>query len=88
MSAINLHTKYESEIQTRFTRESLINGLLSNDYSFAGVKTVRISTPITVPMTDYTRSGTSRYGTPTEMEDIVQVDEVRNSKKKRLFGIF
>ena len=72
MSAINLHTKYESEIQTRFTRESLINGLLSNDYSFAGVKTVRISTPITVPMTDYTRNGANRYGTPVEMEDTVQ----------------
>lgn len=72
MSAINLHTKYASEIQSRYTRESLINGCLSNDYSFSGVKTVRISTPVTVPMTDYTRSGTSRYGTPTEMEDVVQ----------------
>ncbi|MBR5543684.1 MAG: chitobiase/beta-hexosaminidase C-terminal domain-containing protein [Oscillospiraceae bacterium] len=72
MSAINLHSKYAKEIQTRYTRDSLINGHLSNDYSFSGVKTVRISTPITVPMTDYTRTGTSRYGTPTEMEDIVQ----------------
>ncbi len=72
MSAINLHTKYAKEIQTKFTTESLINGHLSNEYSFSGVKTVRISTPITVPMTDYVRSGTSRYGTPTEMEDVVQ----------------
>ncbi len=72
MSAINLHTKYAKEIQTRFTIESLINGHLSNEYSFSGVKTVRISTPITVPMTDYTRSGSSRYGTPVEMEDVVQ----------------
>lgn len=72
MSAINLHTKYAKEIQTKFTVESLINGHLSNEYSFSGVKTVRISTPITVPMTDYTRSGQNRYGTPTEMEDMVQ----------------
>lgn len=72
MSAVNLHTKYAKEIQTAYTRESLIKGHLSDEYSFAGVKTVRISTPITVPMTDYARTGSSRYGTPTEMEDIVQ----------------
>lgn len=72
MSAINLHSKYAKEIQTKYTTESLINGHLSNEYSFSGVKTVRISTPVTVEMSDYTRSGTSRYGTPTEMEDIVQ----------------
>lgn len=72
MSAINLHTKYAKEIQSKFTVESLINGHLSNEYSFSGVKTVRISTPVTVPMTDYTRRGSNRYGTPTEMEDVVQ----------------
>lgn len=72
MSAVNLHTKYAKEIQTKFTEDSLIAGQLSNNYSFAGVKTVRVSTPITVPMVDYTRSGANRYGTPTEMEDVVQ----------------
>ncbi len=72
MSAINLHTKFAKQIQTQYKQDSLINGCLDNEYSFSGVRTVRISTPITVPMTDYTRSGTSRYGTPTEMEDVVQ----------------
>ena len=70
--AINLHDKYAKQIQTKFTRESLVAGLLSNEYSWSGVKTVKISTPITVPMVDYTRTGTTRYGTPTEMQDIVQ----------------
>ncbi len=72
MATINLHTKYADKIQEKYVKDSLLNGCLENDYSFAGVKTVRVSTPVTVPMTDYTRSGTSRYGTPTEMEDIVQ----------------
>ncbi len=72
MAVINLHTKYADQIQKKYINDSLLNGYLANDYSFAGVKTVRVSTPVTVPMTDYTRSGTSRYGTPTEMEDIVQ----------------
>ena len=70
--AINLHEKYAKEIQERYTTESLIKGHLSNGYSFSGVKTVKISTPITVPMTDYVRNGANRYGTPTEMEDVVQ----------------
>lgn len=70
--AINLHEKYAKEIQTKFVRESLIAGAFTNAYSFTGVKTVNITTPITVPMVDYTRSGSNRYGTPTEMQDVVQ----------------
>ena len=70
--AINLHEKYAKEIQTKFVRESLIAGRLDNSYSFSGVKTVNITTPITVPMVDYTRSGANRYGTPEEMQDVVQ----------------
>ncbi|MBQ2742306.1 MAG: chitobiase/beta-hexosaminidase C-terminal domain-containing protein [Oscillospiraceae bacterium] len=70
--AVNLHTKYDKVIQSRFVRESLLVGTLDNSYSFTGVKTVKISTPLTVPMVDYTRSGSNRYGTPTEMQDVVQ----------------
>ncbi len=69
---INLHERYAKEIQSRFVRESLITGALSDAYSFSGVKTVNITTPLTVPMVDYTRSGSNRYGTPTEMQDVVQ----------------
>ncbi len=69
---IYLHDKYAKNIQTIFTTQSLIAGRLSTEYSFSGVRTVNVSTPQTVPMTDYTRSGTNRYGTPTEMEDVVQ----------------
>ena len=70
--AVNLHTKYDKQIQSKFVKESLLAGVLDNTYSFTGVKTVKISTPLTVPMVDYTRSGANRYGTPTEMQDIVQ----------------
>ncbi|MBR5272396.1 MAG: chitobiase/beta-hexosaminidase C-terminal domain-containing protein [Clostridia bacterium] len=70
--AINLHEKYAKEISTVFTRESLIAGRLSDNFDFSGVKTVNVVTPITVPMVDYTRGGVNRYGTPIEMEDVVQ----------------
>ena len=68
----NLHTKYAKQIAAAFVQESLIDGRLNNEYSFSGVKTVKISTPVTVPLSDYQRSGTSRYGTPVEMQDTVQ----------------
>lgn len=70
--AINLHTKYAKKIAEAFVRESLIDGRLNNEYSFSGVRTVKISTPQTVPMNDYQRSGANRYGTPEEIQDIVQ----------------
>jgi len=70
--AINLHEKYANQIQTEFKRESLIANRLSTNFDFTGVKTVNVVTPITVPMTDYVRSGVNRYGNPVEMEDIVQ----------------
>lgn len=70
--AINLHSKYSGRIAEVFQRESLIDGRLNDQYSFSGVRTVRISTPVTVELEDYKRSGTQRYGEPKEMEDVVQ----------------
>ena len=70
--AIYLHDKYSKKIQTAFTSESLVAGKLSTAYDFSGVKTVKITTPQTVPMGDYKREGTNRYGEPTEMQDTVQ----------------
>ena len=70
--AINLLEKASRTISTYFTTESLVAGRLSTEYDWSGVKTVKIMTPQTVPMVDYTRSGANRYGTPTEMEDVIQ----------------
>ena len=70
--AVYLHETYAKEIQTKFVKESYIAGRFNDSYKFTGVKTVNVSTPITVPMVDYVRSGSNRYGTPTEMQDTVQ----------------
>lgn len=69
---INTFEGFKNKVEASFHRESLIEGRFSPDYSFSGVKTVKIITPVTVAMTDYTRSGANRYGTPTEMQDTVQ----------------
>ena len=70
--ATNLFTLHSDMTQSAFTRESLIAGKLCTDYEFTGAKTVKVLTPVTVPMNDYQRSGTNRYGNPTEMQDIIQ----------------
>ena len=70
--AINLASKYSGQIQTAYVKESLVAGRLRDDYDFTGVKTITILTPTTVPMNDYKRTGSNRYGEPTEMQDTKQ----------------
>jgi len=70
--AINLASKYSDKIMTKFRSEAYTLGAASTDYDFAGVKSISIYTPKTVDLTDYTRSGMSRFGAVTEMEDEVQ----------------
>lgn len=74
MAGITLHEKYSSKVIERFYQESLTESAFSKSYDmeFTGVKTVKISSIGTVPLNDYTRSGTNRYGTPTELEDTVK----------------
>ena len=72
--AINLHEKYAGKVQERFALESLTQSSFSKnlDMEFVGVKTVFVSSIDTVAMNNYTRNGTSRYGTPTDLQDTKQ----------------
>lgn len=70
--AINYASKYAHKIDEKFTRESITSPAVSNDFDFVGVKTVNVYTIPTAPMNDYTVSGTSRYGAPSELENTVQ----------------
>lgn len=70
--AIYLDSKDLKQLDQYFTKASIFKGRLSDDYDFTGVKTVRIHTVLTVPMNDYQRLGSNRYGSPTELQDIVQ----------------
>ena len=70
--AVNLASKYSSQIAEAFTKGSFIKGKTSTMFDLTGVKTLKVYTPITVPEVDYIREGPSRYGEVTEMQDIVQ----------------
>lgn len=70
--AINLAEKYSPQVDERFKLGSLTEGLINRNYEFVGVSTVKVYSIPTVAMNDYARTGTDRYGTPTELQDTVQ----------------
>lgn len=70
--AVNLADKYAKEIANAFTIKSVVDGTTSKDYDFSGVKTLNVYTPVTQSLNNYQRTGTNRYGTPTELQDTVQ----------------
>lgn len=92
--AVNLHEKYEQQIQQRFTKGSLLDSRLNDNISFVGAKTVKISTINTVPIVDYNRNATigngvseviSRYGSAAEVGDTVQ--ELTMTQDKAFSGV-
>lgn len=70
--AINYASKYAQKIDEKFARESMTSPAVNNDYDFVGVKTVNVYSVPTAPMNDYSVTGTSRYGTPEELDNTVQ----------------
>ena len=77
MSNTNLASRYAKQVDERFHRESQALLALNNDFKFTGVKTVNVYSIPTVAMTDYVRSGTSRYGDATDLARSVQSLTVR-----------
>lgn len=70
--AINLHKKYSDQLAKLYTANSFVEGRTNKTWSFSGVKSVLIPSITTQPLGDYVRSGTSRYGTPTDLQDTEQ----------------
>lgn len=79
--AINLAEKYSKVIDDRFTHESFIQGNVSTDYEWDGVRAINIYSPQTVSLNNYDRTASgNRYGTPTEIQDSVQRMELTQDK--------
>lgn len=70
--AINLASKYSDKVAERFKQGSLTDSGAGHAYDFVGVKSVTVYSIDTVETAEYTRSGTSRYGSLTELGDTKQ----------------
>lgn len=77
---INLASKYASEVDERFYRDSQAVLALNNNYKFTGVKTVNVYSIPVVPMSDYQRTGANRYGTPSDLTRNVQTLTVNRDR--------
>lgn len=78
--AINLVKEYQKKVAERYAKESLTAGAASQEYKFTGVKEIEIFSVDTAPIGNYTRNGTSRYGTPNDLTDSLQTMEIKNDK--------
>lgn len=76
----NLASKYAKRVDERFSRESQAMLALNSDYSFTGVRTVNVYSIPTVAMTDYSRSGSNRYGTPNDLTRSIQTMTVNKDR--------
>lgn len=70
--AINLASKYSDKVAERFKLGSLTDSGAGHAYDFVGVKSVTVYSIDTVETAAYTRSGTARYGSLTELGDTKQ----------------
>lgn len=66
--AIDYAVKYSGAVDERFKVEAKSEVCINKDYDFVGAKTVKVYSVSTSAMGDYTRAGTSRYGTPAELD--------------------
>lgn len=70
--AMNLASKFSAKVDERFKRKALTQKAVNEDYDWSGVATISVYSIDTVAMGNYTRSGTSRYGTVTELGNAKQ----------------
>lgn len=66
---VNLTIKYSPLIDERFKLASITDKFAGKKYSWDGSKTIRVYSVDHVTLGDYTRSGTTRYGTVAELTD-------------------
>lgn len=79
--AVNLAEKYSAKVAERFKMKSLATGFTNSDYNWEGVKTLSVYSIPTVALSDYDRTASSsRYGTPSELQDTVQTMQVSQDK--------
>lgn len=82
--AINLAEKYSKKVVEKFYTDSVILGKTSTEYDWDGVKSVKVWTITTQAPGNYTRSGVSRYGTPSDVQDTVQTMTITQDKSVSL----
>jgi len=69
---LNYAVKYSSIVDERFTLGSLTAGITNQNFDWEGVNTVNVFSRELATLGNYTMSGTSRYGTPADLQNDTQ----------------
>ena len=86
MGVINYADKYSNILDEKFKVESKSDIAVNQDYDFVGAKTVKIQSVNTVELSNYTRSGSNRYGTPNELDNAIQESKAIINSFKSLYN--
>lgn len=78
--AVNYASKYSTQIDERFILGLMTGAATNQDYDWIGVETVNVYSVPTVPLNDYSLTGSNRYGTPEELGNNVQEMKVTQDK--------
>jgi N4-gp56 family major capsid protein len=70
--AVNLASKYSSNVDERFKLSSFTESVINQNYDWDGVNSVTVYSVSTAPMGNYTTTGNSRYGTAAELDNTTQ----------------
>jgi hypothetical protein len=68
--AQNLATKYSDKVDEYYKLKSLTDSAVNQDYDWAGVNAVVVYNVATVALGNYTRSGSTRYGSASDLGTI------------------
>ena len=73
MAQIQMAGEFDKRIAERLKMTMKTEIAVNHNYKFDGSDTVHITSVDTVPLVNYQKSGTSRYGTPLDLGDTEQV---------------
>lgn len=77
---VNYANAFAPKVAEAFHLNSLTDSARGTDYSFSGLRTVKVMSVDTVPLNAYQRTGMSRYGAPVELGDSVQELTMRDDQ--------
>ena len=72
MPTINYAQRYSDIVDEVFRLGALTNSIVNQQYSWVDVDTVKVYSIPTVSMTDYTLTGSARYGVASELQNVIQ----------------
>ena len=83
--AVNLATKYASQLDQVFAAGSYTDAYVNKKYNFTGAKTVNVYTVTTVAPSNYSRTETGdRFGGNNELQDVVTAYQISNDKSFKI----